>query len=129
MGQKRKGRFIKWIMILGDFICINISFLLSYLVLPTVVISSFDWRIGWIMLNVAYVPVAYIFGEVYNERITYIDLLLSKTLKSLMVFVLIFLSISMFFNIEVGTKVQLFYFVSFFILLNSWCSSNRTNFT
>ncbi|MBQ3576471.1 MAG: sugar transferase, partial [Coprobacter sp.] len=38
----------------------------------------------------------------------------------MVVFVLIFLSLSMFFNIEVGTKVQLFYFVSFFLFLNSW---------
>lgn len=120
MGNKGKGRLIKWIIVLGDFICINLSFFLSYLVLPEIVIASFDWRIGWALLNISYIPVVYAFGEVYNERITYIDLLLSKTLKSLIVFVLIFLSLSMFFNIDVGTKVQLFYFVSFFILLNSW---------
>ena len=120
MGNKGKGRMIKWIIVLGDFICINLSFFLSYLILPNEVIASFDWRIGWALLNISYVPVVYAFSEVYNERITYIDLLLSKTLKSLVVFVLIFLSLSMFFNIEVGTKVQLFYFVSFFLFLNSW---------
>ena len=90
MGNKGKGRLIKWIIVLGDFICINLSFFLSYLVLPEIVIASFDWRIGWALLNISYVPVVYAFGEVYNERITYIDLLLSKTLKSLIVFVLIF---------------------------------------
>ncbi|MBE6298902.1 MAG: undecaprenyl-phosphate glucose phosphotransferase [Bacteroidales bacterium] len=120
MGNIGKGRLIRWIIVLGDFICINLSFLLSYLILPEVVISSFDWRIGWILLNVSYMPVVYAFSDVYNERITHIDLLLSKTLKSLVVFVLIFLSLSMFFNVEVGTKVQLFYFVSFFLFLNSW---------
>ncbi|MBO5720381.1 MAG: undecaprenyl-phosphate glucose phosphotransferase [Bacteroidales bacterium] len=120
MGNKGKGRLIKWIIVLGDFICINISFALSYFILPDDVIGSFDWRIGWLLLNISYLPVVYAFGEVYNERITYIDLLLSKTLKSLVVFVLIFLSLAMFFNLEVGTKVQLFNFVSFFILLNSW---------
>ena len=84
-----KGRLIRWIIVLGDFICINLSFLLSYLILPEEVISSFDWRIGWILLNVSYMLVVYAFSEVYNERITHIDLLLSKTLKSLVVFVLI----------------------------------------
>lgn len=120
MGSRRKGRLIKWIIVLGDFICINISFLLSYLILPVEVVSSFDWRIGLLLLNTSYVPVFYAFGEVYNERITHIDLLLSKTLKSLVVFLLIFLSLAMFFNIEIGTKVQIFYFVSFFLLLNLW---------
>ena len=120
MGNKGKGRLIKWIIVLGDFICINLSFFLSYLILPHEVVASFDWRIGWLLLNFSYLPVVYAFANVYNERITYIDLLLSKTLKILVVFVLVFLSLSMFFNIEIGTKVQLFYFVSFFILLNSW---------
>ena len=120
MGNKGKGRVIKWIRVLGDFICINFSFFLSYLILPHEVVSSFDWRIGCLLLNISYLPVVYAFAYVYNERITYIDQLLSKTLKLLVVFVLIFLSLSMFFNIEIGTKVQLFYFVSFFILLNIW---------
>lgn len=120
MLKKGKGRFIKGIIIAGDFICINLVFFLSYIILPQDVVSSFDWRIGWLLLNISYLPVCYIYGEVYNERITYIDLLLSKTLKSLFVFVLMFLSLSMFFNLEVGTKVQLFYFVAFFILLNCW---------
>ena len=120
MLKKGKGRFIKGIIIAGDFICINLVFFLSYIILPQDVVSSFDWRIGWLLLNISYLPVCYIYGEVYNERITYIDLLLSKTLKSLVVFVLMFLSLSMFFNLEVGTKVQLFYFVAFFILLNCW---------
>ncbi|MBR4963453.1 MAG: undecaprenyl-phosphate glucose phosphotransferase [Muribaculaceae bacterium] len=120
MGNKGKGRLIKWIIVLGDFICINLSFFLSYLILPHEVVASFDWRIGCLLLNISYLPVVYAFANLYNERITYIDQLLSKTLKILVVFVLIFLSLSMFFNIEIGTKVQLFYFVSFFILLNSW---------
>ncbi|MBR5323422.1 MAG: undecaprenyl-phosphate glucose phosphotransferase [Muribaculaceae bacterium] len=120
MGNKGKGQLIKWIIVLGDFICINLSFFLSYIFLPEVVVSSFDWRIGCLLLNLSYLPVVYAFADVYNERITYIDLLLSKTLKMLVVFVLIFLSISMFFNIELGTKVQLFYFASFFVFLNCW---------
>ncbi|MBQ3576470.1 MAG: hypothetical protein IJA28_03525 [Coprobacter sp.] len=73
MGNKGKGRMIKWIIVLGDFICINLSFFLSYLILPNEVIASFDWRIGWALLNISYVPVVYAFSEVYNERITYID--------------------------------------------------------
>ena len=120
MGNKGKGRLIKWIIVLGDFICINLSFFLSYIILPHEVVASFNWQIGCLFLNLSYLPVVYAFANVYNERITYIDQLLSKTLKLLVVFVLIFLSLSMFFNIEIGTKVQLFYFVSFFILLNSW---------
>ena len=120
MGNKGKGQLIKWIIVLGDFVCINLSFFLSYLILPQAVLASFDWRIGWLLLNLSYLPIVYAFANVYNERITYIDQLLSKTLKLLVVFVLVFLSLSMFFNIELGTKVQLFYFVSFFILLNSW---------
>lgn len=120
MGNKGKGRLIKWIIVLGDFICINLSFFLSYIILPHEVVASFNWQIGCLFLNLSYLPVVYAFANVYNERITYIDQLLSKTLKLLVVFILIFLSLSMFFNIEIGTKVQLFYFVSFFILLNSW---------
>ena len=120
MGNKGKGQLIKWIIVLGDFICINLSFFLSYIILPHEVVASFNWQIGCLFLNLSYLPVVYAFANVYNERITYIDQLLSKTLKLLVVFVLIFLSLSMFFNIEIGTKVQLFYFVSFFILLNSW---------
>ena len=93
MGNKGKGQLIKWIIVLGDFICINLSFFLSYIILPHEVVASFNWQIGCLFLNLSYLPVVYAFANVYNERITYIDQLLSKTLKLLVVFVLLFLSL------------------------------------
>lgn len=120
MQKRGRGHLIKGIVTIGDFICINFVFLLSYLVFSPELTESFNQKIVWLILNISYIPVNIMFGEVHNERVVYIDELLLKTSKSVLLFFLIFLSLAMFLQLELSKKVLAFYFLGLFATLNIW---------
>lgn len=120
MGKRRKGQFIRTIVTAGDFICINMVFLLSCLFLPPDLTDSFNRKIVWFVLNIAYIPVSIMFRDVHNNRVTYIDELLLTTTRSVLLYFLIFLSLSMFLQFEIKTKTLAIFFVGLYVALNLW---------
>lgn len=120
MGKKNKGQFINIIITAGDFICINLVFLLSHFFLSPDLTGPFNQKIVWFTLNVAYIPVNIMFSNVHNNRVTYIDELLLTTTKSIFLYFLIFLSLSMFLQFEIKTKTFVLYFTGLYITLNLW---------
>ncbi|MEG1999401.1 MAG: undecaprenyl-phosphate glucose phosphotransferase, partial [Bacteroidales bacterium] len=120
MPKRWNGHLIKRIVTIGDFICINIVFSLSYLIFSPELTASFNQKIVWLILNISYIPVNLMFGEIHNERVVYIDELLIKTTKSVLLYFLIFLSLAMFLQLELSKKVLAFYFLGLFATLNIW---------
>lgn len=120
MSKRRKGQLIKVIVTVGDFICINMVYILACLLLPHDLIDSFNRKIVWFVLNIAYIPVNIMFRDVHNNRVTYIDELLLTTTKSVLLYFLIFLSLSMFLQFEIKAKTLAIFFVGLYATLNLW---------
>lgn len=120
MSKRRKGQLIKVIVTVGDFICINMVYILACLLLPHDLIDSFNRKIVWFVLNIAYIPINIMFRDVHNNRVTYIDELLLTTTKSVLLYFLIFLSLSMFLQFEIKAKTLAIFFVGLYATLNLW---------
>lgn len=120
MGKRKKGQFIKVIVTAGDFICINLVYLLACIFLSPDLIGSFNQKIVWFILNIAYIPTNIMFRDVHNNRVTYIDELLLTTTKSVLLYFLIFLSLSMFLQFDIRTKTLILFFVGLYVALNIW---------
>ena len=120
MERRDRGRFIRGLVAVGDFCCINLVFLMVYLFFDSDMTHQFNQKIVWLLLNISYFPVVLMFNQIHNTRIIYIDSLLLAASESVVLLFLIFILLLTFLQIEVGTIVLLTFFVGFFISLNLW---------
>ena len=62
--QKGKyGRYIQGLLAISDLVLVNVLFFVVFLIDPEV--HEFDQKILWLMLNVSFVPVMFLF---YNTH-------------------------------------------------------------
>ena len=120
------GYLIRVLITVIDFLCINMAFFLIWFIFPD---SSQDFcsKIIWLLLNISYLPVAYIFSNIHNNRMIHIDWVLVVALRSVAVYFVIFLSLLTF--LKVGDDILpitlLRYFGLFFALLCLWWIISR----
>ena len=120
------GYLIRILITVIDFLCINMAFFLIWFIFPD---SSQDFcsKIIWLLLNISYLPVAYIFSNIHNNRMIHIDWVLAVALRSVAVYFVIFLSLLTF--LKVGDDILpitlLRYFGLFFALLCLWWIISR----
>ena len=115
------GYLIRIFITVIDFLCINMAFFLIWFIFPD---SSQDFcsKIIWLLLNISYLPVAYIFSNIHNNRMIHIDWVLVVALRSVAVYFVIFLSLLTFFKVgdDILPITLLRYFGLFFALLCLW---------
>ena len=73
MERRDRGRFIRGLVAVGDFCCINLVFLMVYLFFDSDMTHQFNQKIVWLLLNISYFPVVLMFNQIHNTRIIYID--------------------------------------------------------
>lgn len=120
----RYGRFLRGIMILGDYIVLNIAYLLAlWLTMPD---SVFESRWIWLIANISFIPSVILYSNIHLTRIFYADRVALTALKSSAVQVAVWLMLLYIFDIfDVGARSCFLYAVSFYILLSAWWLLSR----
>lgn len=92
----RYGKYLRSLIILGDFLCINFAYLLSCLICDFD--AEFFNHITWTLVNVAYIPVSTLFSQIHNQRIVYANHVVITALQSTLLHAIIFVSLLFFLN-------------------------------
>lgn len=90
----RYGKYLRSLIVIGDFICINFAYLLACLV------CNFDGHLYnhlvWAFINVAYIPVSAFFSQIHNQRIVYANHVVITALQSTLFHAVIFTALLFF---------------------------------
>lgn len=123
-GRVRLGKYIKFALTTGDFIVLNISYFMTmFFIMPDYALSS---KMVWLLANLSFIPSAYIYRNVHDNRIIYADRLVLQALKSSLIFTGIMFAMLYVFDIfNVGSKVMGILFLTFFFFLSVWWILSR----
>lgn len=115
----RLGKYVRAILILGDFAIINLVWLLVCLFLsPSPEFRSKDVLL---LLNMAFIPCALLFSDVHKLRILYADRLMLLAFKSTMLYgAAIVVLLYIFDQFDVGWLSGLPFICLYFLLTTAW---------
>ena len=126
MIRKGFGHLISKLITLGDFVCLNVAFLLLLYFYPDTFTDALSRRIVCLLLNLSYLPIAFFFRYVHNMRIVCIDRLLLIASESVFFSFLVFSACMACVKVYIDSTRLLLLFAFFFCILNLWwLLSNR----
>lgn len=124
MKRRTYGQYIAYALTLGDFVVINAVFYLVSLCNPNV--EELHSRLVWLLLNVAYLPVARLFSGTHKIRAVQMDRIMARSLQAVGCHLLLFVSLLYFMNVEaIGWKILAEFYLLFSILLMLWWTAAR----
>lgn len=121
----RLGKYVRAMLIIGDFAVINVAYLIVFLFLDPS--PEFESRYVWLLLNIAFIPSALAYSDLHTHRILYADRLMFWALKSTALYgvvsiVLLYIAD----QFDVGWKSGLsFMGIYFFLICVWWLESHR----
>lgn len=120
------GKYIRFALTLGDFVVLNLSFLITLWLLPEAYRAPFFNKWVWLLTNLAFVPSAVFFSGIHNDRILYADRVVINALQSTLLFGVAFLSLLYLFDLyEVGATAVIIMSGVLFVLLSLWWLISR----
>ena len=96
-----RGKYINFIFGVGDVAIVNLLFWLTILVFPQIRSNHATLRLLWLLVNVAVLPVLYMFkGHHVEHRVVHMDIVMRKAFAAVLVHALVFLSLIAFLDID-----------------------------
>lgn len=124
INRGKYGRYIQEILTLSDFIILNVVFLCVALLIPEVV--EHRSRLIWLLLNVAFIPVAYWLGGIHRARAIPMHHVLFNSLRVVGLHALMFISLLFFLETDTFQWQSLAVFYSLlFVVFPVWWSASR----
>lgn len=115
----RLGKYLQSALIFGDFITINLAYLLVCLI-PNLSIC-FDSKLVWLVANTAFVPSLLLFSDVHRLRILFADRVVLQAFKCIVVYGLAMTVLFYVLRIsDVGWRAGFIYMGVSFTLLSVW---------
>ncbi len=116
----RYGKYLRSVIVLGDFLCINAAYLLACHVCDFN--DTFYNHLIWALVNIAYIPVSTLFSRIHNQRIVYANHVVMTALQSTLSHAIIFVALLyLFHDIEkVSTQYIMALYGCMFILKPLW---------
>lgn len=122
----RYGKYLRSLIVVGDFLCINFAYLLASLVFEFN--PDFYNHLIWALLNVAYIPVSTLFSQIHNQRIVYANHVVITALQSTLFHAVIFVALLYFArDIETINLHQLLVLYSIIVVLTPlwWITARK----
>ncbi len=115
----RLGKYVRAILITGDFAVINMAYLLVRLFMhPS---PEFESKYVWLLLNIAFIPSALIYSDVHKLRILYADRLMIQVFKSTLLYGAVIISLLYIFDqFDVGWASGIPFIAIYLALLAAW---------
>lgn len=92
----RYGKYLRSLIVFGDFLCINFAYILACLVCNFD--ENFYNHLIWAFINIAYIPVSLFFSQIHNQRIVYANHVVITALQSTLLHAVIFVALLFFIN-------------------------------
>lgn len=124
MKKGRYGKYIHKVLTLFDFVILNIVFLIVMCINPG--IPALHLRLVWLLLNVAYLPVARWLGKVHKERSIQMDKVLRCALQAVAGHALTFITLLYIMGVEdiPWTVLLEFYGISAVVFMFWWSGAH-----
>ena len=120
----RFGKYIRFALTFGDFVVLNLAFLISLWILPAGTVFASKWV--WLIANLAFIPSAMFFSGIHNDRIIYADRVVLNALQSSLLFLGVFLALLYLFDIpEIGLLTTFVFGTTLFLFLAVWWLLSR----
>lgn len=114
--KRRYGKYLHLAETLIGFLMVNLAFLIASLSDEFVV--GFRWKVTWLIVNISYLPVAYMRSNLNQTRATHLDIIVKHAFKAACVHALFFFTILTFLNSWVhNMSFYLWFYGLLFILL------------
>lgn len=115
----RLGKYVRAILITGDFAIINMAYIFVYLFMhPS---PEFQSKYVWLLLNIGFIPSALIFSDVHKVRILYADRLVLQAFKSTLLYGAVISALLYIFDqFDVGWLSGIPFILSYFLLITLW---------
>ncbi len=125
MERGRYGHMIKSLIVVGDFLCLNIAYALTCLWSDPS--DGFAAKIIWLLLNLSYFPVFLFFAKIHELRILHVDRVLIKVSQAIISHLAAFLLLLFFLQIDDIRAIVLlkFYLLLSFLLAAWWVGSRK----
>ena len=115
-GKGKYGKYFHAAETLVGFFMVNLAFLIASLSDEDVV--GFRWKVTWLIVNISYLPVAYMRSNLNQTRATHLDIIVNHAFKAACVHALFFFAILTFLNSWVhNMSFYLWFYGLLFILL------------
>lgn len=123
--RMRLGKYLRALMVAGDFLIINLAYLITVACAGTVV-AGISQKWIWVLVNVAFIPSELIFSAMHNLRIQYIDRVLIKACKSCLLAMCVLAALFYIAGVSSAMLWHLgLFFVFFLLLLSLWWLLSR----
>jgi len=116
--KSRYGFLIKWLIVLGDLIVINLLFFLVYewLKIYDAEYLNIKWRIIYLLLNFSYIFAVYFVPVQIYQPVMFTDRIVQRSLSLIALHAIIFIACLFFLNLENDT-FHLYILVSYYLIL------------
>lgn len=122
--RRRLGKYLRGLMIAGDFLLLNFAYFTILWIFPEN--SHYGSKLVWLLVNMAFVPVSYFFSEMHNVRILYADRIVLGALKSSISEAVLLLAIFYIFEIrDIGIYYGFSFIILLFLYLSVWWVLSR----
>lgn len=120
----RYGQYLNTILILTDFILINLVFVATCFITPDIIEEHA--RVTMFLFNVTFVPIAIWGQSIHTQRAIYIDKIILQSLRVVGIHALFFLSLLYFLKIaHIPTKSFIILYGLMFVALPLWWTISR----
>ncbi len=122
-GKGRYGKYLHAAETLVGFLMVNLAFLIASLSDEFVV--GFRWKVTWLIVNISYLPVAYLRANLNQTRATHLDIIVKHAFEAAFIHALFFFSILAFLDSWVhNMSFYLWFYALLFTLLPvGWIST------
>jgi len=118
VSKSRYGFLIKWLIILGDLLLINLLFILTYKWLKNYEIDyqSINWRYVYLLLNFSYIFAVYFVPVRIYQPVMFTDKVIQHSLSLIALHAIIFIACLFFLNLE-NDALPLYFIIYYYLLL------------
>jgi len=118
ISKSRYGFLIKWLIIFGDLLLINLLFILAYkwLRVYDAEYQSINWRYIYLLLNFSYIFAVYFIPVRIYQPVMFTDRVIQRSLLLVALHAIIFIACLFFLNLEEDV-LPLYFIVYYYLLL------------
>ena len=125
VSKSRYGFLIKWLVILGDLLLINVLFFLVYKWLNTYEVENFsiNWRFVYLLLNFSYIFAIYFVPVRIFQPVMFTDKVVQRALSLIALHSIIFTACLFFLKSEkdiLPLYLVVYFYILLFIIFTAW---------
>ncbi len=116
----RYGKYLRILIVIGDFLCLNFAYLLTCYI-SDLYAGFYNYTV-WALINIAYLPISIIFSQIHDQRIVHANHRVKIAFQSIVSHAIVFLALLYFFTeiSETHPRYIFYFYIMSVVLLPLW---------